>query len=105
MKTPPDKTIVFTFASHPEKDAALRWTARLTFPPGAVSGTVLPIEVFDGTNAPVPSAVFEFAGRRLNVERGRASLTYTDFICGKHETALWLHRPGKPPIPGGLTFA
>lgn len=105
MRTPPDKTIAFTFASHPEKDAALRWTARLTFPPGAAAETVLPIEVRDGTAAPVPSAVFEFAGRRLNVVDGRASLTYAEFVRGKHETALWLHRPGRPPIPGGLTFA
>lgn len=105
MRTPPDKTIVFTFVSHPEKDATLRWTARLKFPPGAAAETVLPVEVLDGTNAPVPSAVFEFAGRRLNVERGRAALPYEEFIRGKHEPALWLHRPGQPPIPGGLTFA
>lgn len=105
MRTPSDKTIVFTFVSHPEKDAALRWTARLTFPPGAESGTVLPIEVRDGTDVPVPEATFEFAGLRLSVVQGKASLTYAAFIRGKHETALWLHRPGKPPIPGGLTFA
>lgn len=105
MKTPPDKTISFTFVSHPEKDASLRWTARLTFPPGAMPDTVLPIEVRDGLEIPVPSAVFEFAGRRLSVVHGQTSLTYAAFIRGKHETALWLHRPGKPPIPGGLTFA
>ena len=105
MRTPTDKTIAFTFVSHPEKDAALRWTARLTFPPGAEAETILPIEVRDGTDASVPSGVFEFAGLRLPVEGGKASLTYAAFIRGKHEPALWLHRSDKPPIPGGLTFA
>ena len=35
MKTPDDKTIAFTFMSHPEKLPELRWTAKLTFPPGS----------------------------------------------------------------------
>ena len=48
MKTPEDKTIAFTFGSHPMKDSALRWTARVTFPPGSTAETVLPVELVDG---------------------------------------------------------
>ena len=105
MKTPADKTIAWTFGSHPMKRLESRWTAKLTFPPGATAETVLPIELLDGTGEPVEAGVFEFAGRQLPVRAGAASITYADFIKGKHEVALWLHRPGLPPVPGGLTFA
>ena len=33
------------------------------------------------------------------------ALAYADFIKGKHDRAIWLHRRGMLPIPGGLTFA
>ncbi len=105
MKTPDDKEIAFTFGSHPMKQAERRWTAKVTFPAGATAATTLPVELCDGNGAPVASGVFEFAGRRLVVRDGRASISYADFVKGKHEVALWLHRPGLPPVPGGLTFA
>lgn len=105
MKTPDEKTIVFTFKSHPLKNPALCWEARVTFPPGAGAETPLPIAVTDGAGSPVAAGVFEFAGRELPVKDGRAEISYGDFIAGKHATALWLHRPGQEPLPGGLTFA
>ena len=105
MKTPDDKTIVFTFMSHPEKQPELRWTAKLTFPPGSGPDTVLPITVVDGNEEPVESAVLELAGNRMPVKNGRASLKYADFVKGKHSVPLWLYRNGVQPVPGGLTFA
>jgi len=35
---------------------------------------------------------------------GEAAISYADFIRGKHEVPLWLHRLNIEPIPGGLTF-
>lgn len=105
MKTPDDKTIIFTYMSHPLRDAELRWVARLTFPPGAEAETPLPLLVENGCGEPVAHGIFEFAGLRLTVIDGRATLTYAEFIAGKHATAIWLHRPDRMPVPGGLTFA
>ena len=105
MNTPADKTIVLTFASHPARLPELRWTAKLVFPPGSTAGAVLPIEIRDGNGEPVRAGVFSLAGQNLSVRDGAASVSYDDFIKGKHEVALWLYRPGLPPIPGGLTFA
>jgi hypothetical protein len=105
MKTPDEKTIAFTFMSHPVKLLSQRWQARLVFPPGAGPETLLAVELTDGEGAPVQEGVFEFAGQSLPVKDGRAAISYADFIRGKHETALWLHRPGQEPLPGGLTFA
>ncbi len=104
MKTPADKLIHFSFDSHPTKRLEERWSAKLTFPPGSTATTVLPIEIVDGNGVPVRAATFEFAGQRLPVKDGQASIVYADFIRGKHEVALWLYREGMPPIPGGLTF-
>ena len=44
------------------------------------------------------------AGQRLAVRDGAASITYADFVKGKHEPAIWLYRKGKAPVPGALTF-
>lgn len=105
MKTPADKTIAFMFISQRGDDPALRWFARLTFQPGADGGTMLPIEVIGCGDEPVPEGVFEFAGRRLPVRGGAASILYADFVKGKHKKPIWLHREGMPSVPGGLTFA
>lgn len=105
MKTPDDKTITFTFGSRPMKPLRHGWRATLVFPPGSAAGSVLPITVTDGAGDPVLSGVFEFAGCRLNVSGGSASIAYADFIAGRHSVPLWLHRPGIEPVPGGLTFA
>ena len=104
MKTPPDKTVTFTYSSHPTKDVSWRWQAQLTFPAGADAATELPLELKDGLGDPV-NGTFEFAGLQIRIEDGKGRLTYADFIKGKHETAIWLHRKGIEPIPGLLTFA
>ena len=104
MKTPVDKTVVFTFYSHPMKDPSLRWKARLVFPAGADDDTAARIEINDGTGAPVDSGVFEFAGARISVKDGRGELRCGDFVRGKHDPAIWLYRHGMMPVPGALTF-
>lgn len=105
MKTPADKTVVFTYVSHPTKSLKMRWQATLTFPAGADAKTELPLTFEDGEGEPVASGQFEFAGRMIDVKSGKGSLSYADFVKGKHETAVWLHRKGMEPIPGSLTFA
>ena len=105
MRTPADKSIAFTFASHPTKNPAERWKAVLSFPPGARPETALSISMVDGNGKPISEGVFEFADRKLVIHDGQAQLSYADFIHGKHAVALWVYRPGLPPIPGGLTFS
>jgi len=104
MKTPPDKRIMLTYYSHPMKDLKMRWKAHLTFEPGSVDETPAVIALEDGEGAPIASATFELAGRRLKVTDGRAAIACGDFVKGKHETAIWLHRKGVVPVPGALTF-
>lgn len=104
MKTPADKTIAFVFGSHPVRDRKWCWTVRLTFAPGSGPDSILPLTLTDGEGTPIKKGTFEFAGKKLKVTEGRASISYADFIKGKHEVELWLRRPGLPPVPGGLTF-
>ncbi len=105
MKVPQDKTITFTFASYPNKDPQRRWKALLTFPAGAGAEAMLPLKLEDGNGAPIASAVFELAGRKLPIRDGSGQMAYAAFIAGRHDPALWLHLPDAEPIPGGLTFA
>ena len=104
MRTPADKTIVFTLYSHPMKDMKQRWKAHLTFPPGATDDTNAVLEIADGEGAPIASGGFEFAGTTVVVSAGRGLLRCGDFVRGKHEGGIWLHRKGVPPVPGALTF-
>ena len=104
MKTPPDKTIAFTIVSQRAEKAELRWMAHMTFPPGSDGETMLPIEVLGGNDKPVEDGTLEFAGQRLKVKNGAASMRYADFVAGVHSIPIWLHRSGMPPVPGGLTF-
>jgi hypothetical protein len=106
MNTPEGKSVTFTFMSQPTSDPKGCWVARLTFPGGSNERSVLPIEIVQGDGSPVMEAVFEFAGQRLAVRNGKARLSFVEFVRGKHESALWLHRKDvEAPIPGGLTFA
>lgn len=105
MKTPDDKTIVFTFHSHPTKDMNMRWIAKITFPPGSTAGTLLPIQVTNVNGSPIRSAIFQFAGKSLPVKDGKSSMTFAEFVSGKHSVPIWLHRDGMKPIPGVPTFA
>ena len=104
MKTPDDKRIIFTYHSLPSKNAAFRWKARLVFEPGSRDGDLAEMEVFDGDGCKVELGVLEFAGLRLKVKDGRASITCGDFVKGKHEPSIWLHRKGRPSSPGVVTF-
>ena len=104
MKTPPDKNVAFYFVSQEVDPMEDRWSARVHFPPGAVAETVLPIEVLDGNEEPVADAVLEIFGQRLKVTAGAASTTYAEFIAGVHSMPVWMHRKGKKPVPGVLTF-
>ena len=104
MRTPQEKKIIFTLVSHLAKNRKTCWFASVVFSPGATAETCFPIIVKNGEDELVSEGVLEFAGQMLNITEGAASIRYCDFIKGKHETALWLHRDGMMPIPGGLTF-
>lgn len=104
MNTPPDKQITMTFHSHPTKHLYMRWKMQLHFPAGASSGAVIPITIINGEGVPVDGAVLEFAGKRIRINGGKASITYDDFIAGKHAKPIWLYRHGILPIPAMLTF-
>lgn len=80
------------------------WRATLVFPGGSSADTVLRLRIEGGNGVPVSDAMFEFAGKSLKVDDGYATITYADFVKGKHDVPLWLHRNGMLPIPGGLTF-
>ena len=105
MKVPDGKTITITFVSHQVKDHKMRWAANVTFPAGAGPDAALPVHVEDGEGAPVESGALELAGRCVKIAGGEGELAYADFVAGKHETAIWLRRPGIEPVPGSLTFA
>lgn len=105
MKAPEGKTIILTFVSHQLKDLKMRWAANVVFPGSAEEGDDLPVKVEDGTGEKVVDGVFEFAGQAIKITNGEGLLAYADFIKGKHETAIWLKRPGMDPVPGSLTFA
>lgn len=104
MKTPDDKTVTFTLYSHPMKDLKLRWKATLTFAPGSTDDSYALLSVKDGEGAPIAAGTFEFVGVSIKVKDGEGTLRCGDFVKGKHETAIWLHRKGAVPVPGALTF-
>lgn len=105
MKTPPDKTIIFTYVSHPVKSPKRRWQATLTFPAGADETTLLEFGFTDGEGEPLESGLFEFGGAEIAVRDGKGTLPYAAFVKGKHEKGIWMHRKGMRPVPGNLTFA
>ena len=104
MKTPADKTITLTFYSHPTKDLKMRWKAQLVFAAGSTDETPAEITMVDGEGTPIKIATFEFAGAQTAIKDGRGTIRCGDFVKGKHEPAIWLHRKGMWPIPGALTF-
>lgn len=104
MKSPLDRKIVFTFHSHPTKDLSQRWQAMVAFPPGSTAETPLEITVVDDDGRKIKSAVFEFAGKELPVVDGAATMTFAEFVAGKHSVPIWLHRKGRRPVPGVPTF-
>lgn len=104
MKTPSDREIVFTLYSHPMKDLKQRWKAGLKFAPGSTDSSYAELSIADGEQTPIVKGVFEFAGAKIKVKNGLGKLKCADFVKGKHEGAIWLHRKGLPPVPGALTF-
>lgn len=104
MKTPVDKSIVFTLYSHPMKDAKERWKAHLTFEPGSTDETDAILDIVDGEGTQIDEATFEFAGASIMISHGIGRLKCADFVKGKREGGIWLHRKGAAPVPGALTF-
>ena len=104
MKTPADKKITLTLYSHPTKDLKMRWKAQLVFEPGSTDDTPASLTMVDGEGTPVADGVFDFAGCATKIKDGAGAIRCGDFVKGKHEPGIWLHRKGMPPIPGALTF-
>jgi len=104
MRTPPDKLIGLSFLSHPVKPPKMRWSARLVFAPGLGPDGMLDILVNDGENNPIRSGTLELAGKLTCISDGVGKLAYADFVRGKHEKGIWLHRRGVQPVPGRLAF-
>ena len=104
MKTPADKTITLTLYSHPMKDLKMRWKALVVFAAGSTDKTPAEITINDGEGTPVKAATFEFAGAKTPIKDGKGAILCGDFVKGKHESAIWLHRKGMAPVPGALTF-
>ena len=92
MKSP-DKTLFFFYRSIPKELNEDIWIVRITLPPNA-----------DGNEVPLDEATFELSGKRISISGGQGTLPYGDFVKGMGETAVWMFRPGRTPIPGGLTF-
>ena len=82
----------------------MRWKARLVFAPESTDETPAEITMVDGEGTPIKAATFEFAGAQTAIKDGRGVILCGDFVKGKHEPAIWLHRKGMVPIPGALTF-
>ena len=104
MKTPPDKRIVFTFYSHPMKDLRQRWKATLAFAPGSTDESAAALDIRDGYGDPIAAGTLSLAGSLVAIRDGRGALRCGDFVRGKHEQGIWLHRKGYDPVPGALTF-
>jgi len=104
MRTPPDKLIGLSFLSYPSKQAEMRWSARLIFAPGLGPDGMLEVRVNNGENVPVERGHLELAGLLTPIRNGVGSIAYADFVRGKHEKNIWLHRKGMPPVPGRLAF-
>ena len=104
MKTPVDKTITLTLYSHPMKDLGMRWKAQVVFAAGSTDETPAEITMVDGEGTPIKAATFEFAGVKTPIKAGKGAIRCGDFVKGKHEPAIWLHRKGAAPVPGALTF-
>lgn len=103
MKSP-DKTLFFFFRSIPKALNEDIWIVRVTLPPNAVADTPMTISATNGNEHPLESATFQFMGRRVAITGGEGSIPFGDFVKGMGETAVWMFRPGREPVPGGLTF-
>ena len=100
-----EKKFRMEFRSIPTRAPEDSWVVRLHFPPNIGSQGDLPLEAIDGHEKPIEKGTFEFMGKKCPISTGSGAIRYADFIAGIHEKAVWFYRPGRQPIPGGLTFA
>ena len=104
MQTPEEKTITFTLHSQPMKDPKARWKVSVTFAAGSSDASPAEVTAVDGDGSPVACGEFEFAGMKIALQNGKGTFRCADFVAGKHESAVWMYRPGMSPVPGMLTF-
>ncbi len=104
MRSPEGKTLVFSYRSIPAPRPEDCWSASVTVPPGAGGDSALRIRALDGAGEPIASGAFELMGAKVPISGGDGSMTLADFVGGVHEKGVWMFRPGRPPLPGGLTF-
>lgn len=81
-----------------------RWRAHLTFEKGSTDDSNIVLDIVDGEGVAIGEGAFVFAGASISVKDGKGILPCRQFIAGKHDGAIWLHRKGTPPVPGALTF-
>ena len=103
MKSP-DKTLFFFYRSIPKELNEDIWIVRITLPPNAGADTLMSVSATDGNEIPLDEATFELSGCRIAIKAGQGTLPYGDFVKGMNETSVWMFRPGRTPVPGGLTF-
>ena len=103
MKSP-DKTLFFFFRSVPKELNEDIWIVKIVLPPNAVADTPMSVEATDGNEIPLESATFAFVGCRVRISGGKGSLPYGEFVKGMNDASVWMFRPGRDPVPGGLTF-
>ena len=103
MKSP-DKTLFFFYRSIPKELNEDIWIVRIMLPPNADADTLMSVSATDGNEVPLDEATFELSGKRIPISGGQGTLPYGDFVKGMGETAVWMFRPGRTPVPGGLTF-
>lgn len=103
MKSP-DKTLFFFFRSIPKELNEDIWIVKVVLPPNSDADSRMLVEAVDGNETPIDSATFEFVGCRVCISGGKGSLAYGDFVGGMANPAVWMFRPGREPVPGGLTF-
>ena len=103
MKSP-DKTLFFFYRSIPKDLNEDIWIVRVTLPPNSTGDSLMIVEATDGNEKPLESATFEFMGRRVRISSGKGAVPYGDFVKGMSEKSVWMFRPDRAPVPGGLTF-
>ena len=104
MQTP-DRSFRMEFRSIPTPDATDTWMVHVHFPANVGGDAELPIDAVGLHDVPIEKGVFEFMGCKCPIESGRGAIRYADFVAGIHEKAVWMYRPNRMTIPGGLTFA
>jgi hypothetical protein len=103
MKSP-DKTLFFFYRSIPKELNEDIWIVRVVLPPNSTEHSLMIVEATDGNEKPLDTATFEFMGQRVHISAGKGTIAYGDFVRGMNEKSVWMYRPDRAPVPGGLTF-